>query len=1055
MYLHPLAVFAFSLVLSSCFKAPVTGMGVKQRSGVSLAITQLKAAETEGGGVAASFSSQSSTIQTMEANEGTAIQGSSASFQPGSLAIDTSIRMEESSSIANATLTSELGLATNITQSGTAVAVLPGIPTDAKQPFTLSIPLPVGLGLTTNELWTNLVVMYRVTIVAENKVVSGIIPRSDIVLKNGVASIETKYFGSFQTAVTSVAVTDKVQADTKATIITKSESAKLPSLSIVGRSPFVVAANGTIELNGINFRPTMIVAFGGNKVSGLKVASDSRASFIAPQGTAFGLTNVAVEQDGVAQTVSVFYAGSKTDFPIVMKPETEVCSGEKYYDAQGLLKTGSRLCKEPAVCAAEGQTSCMVSESFPAVSKASLASKLLVGQTVLGVVGTGSNRPADCSVDGGTDCVVTGTAYRAAKMSNFGAANISSGFTIAGIPGTNSGGTVLADCAADGATNCKAVAGFPAANFTGAAAKILSGETLAGVPGSAIGGGLSNCSTDGQTNCVAVTSYPSVDKSNIITNISKIRSTFSIAGQTGTLNNCSADGELGCVVLAPNYAAALTTGLNAKVLSGQSVAGVSGSVIGAPVDCSNDGGIGCVAVADYPAVDKVDLQNNLSKIPTFLTLGGLTGQQQDCSASMSFNCRATSSFQVANLTTLSPSNLREAITINNVTGTMPELLPPPPSSLTTTYASSTITLNWSDTGATGYLVVASTTGTPVTFAPARNVTYSTGSQGSDQILYVGSGLSFAHTGVSSGQSYHYAVYSYDVNKFYSFMPRKAAYTSLLCQGLAGGAWVAVPGDPTYPTKDFCVQKFEAKTDSSPNSIPAGSPWVSVTQAGAISACQTLGGNFDLISNPEWLTIGTNIAGVASNWSEGIVGNGEINRGHSDTSPSTPCPAAGDDTLAWVLSTCTSESLGGNIWNQKRTHRLSTGEVIWDLAGNVSEWTNYGMSNNSFKPYNSSDGSPVALWREFMTVNSDFSIIAREELTPTNAQKPFWNDTWASSTFGIGQYYSGTNGTGGALIRGGKWTDAASSGLFAANLSLGSGASNTFVGFRCVHRPYGP
>ena len=666
MFRHPFVLVALSLGLSSCFKSAVTGTAVKERSGVRLAITQMQATETEEGGVAASFSAQGTTIQTMSANEGTAIQGSSASFQPGSLAIDTSIRMEESSSIANATLTAELGLATEISQSGTAVAVLPATPTDAKQPFTLSIPLPVSVGLTNSELWTNLVVMYRVTIVAENRVVSGIIPRSDIILKNGVASIETKYFGSFQTAVTTVSVTDKVQAATTATVITKSESAKLPALTVVGRSPFVVKADGTIELNGINFRPTMIVAMGGNKVSGLKVLSDSRASFVAPQATGFGLTNVAVEQDGVAQSVSVFYAGSKTDFPIMMKPENEVCQGEKYYDAQGLLKTGSRLCKEPAICAAEGQANCMVSESFPAVNKSLLAARVGAGQTVLGITGTANGRlvdcnadaqinctavtgfpamnitgapakiltgqslagvsgtaavrPANCVADGGTDCVAVAlfpAVDKATKLSAGNAAKIHSSLSIVGISGT------MANCSVDGGTDCMAVTGYPAANTSGAQAKIASGDVLAGITGTA-GVRPSDCSTDGGTGCVAVTNFPAVNKvTNLaVGNLAKISSSVTVGGVAGTMADCSADGTTGCLTVTA-FPSANTSGANAKIITGQTLAGVSGNATPAPANCSADGQTNCVAITTFPALQKSLLTVGVLKNGTLIN--GVTG----------------------------------------------------------------------------------------------------------------------------------------------------------------------------------------------------------------------------------------------------------------------------------------------------------------------------------------------------------------------------------------------------------------------------------------------
>ncbi|MBC7530940.1 MAG: hypothetical protein H7318_05120 [Oligoflexus sp.] len=361
-------------------------------------------------------------------------------------------------------------------------------------------------------------------------------------------------------------------------------------------------------------------------------------------------------------------------------------------------------------------------------------------------------------------------------------------------------------------------------------------------------------------------------------------------------------------------------------------------------------------------------------------------------------------------------------------------------------------MTWTNTGAAGYLVVARASAA-VTFNPTRSTIYSTGAQGSDTILYVGSAATFAHTGVTSSTTYYYAVYSYDANNFYSLLAATATgNTTTSCAGLAGGTWVEVPGDAAYGTSDFCVMKYEAKNVSSiATSQAASSPWVNISQTNAIVACQALGTGYNLISNADWLTLGAHIANVASNWSSGSVGTGTINRGHSDNSPGGACSASTDDSLGWVQTDCTAKNSSGDVWNQKRTHTLSNGSVVWDLAGNVWDWTSYVIPNISAKPYGSADGSPVWAWREFTTVNSGFSSMTRGELTPTNAQKAFWNDTWASSTYGMGQYLSGANGSGGALLRGAAWAEGATAGLFAVYLGNAPSEANPYIGLRCVFR----
>ena len=79
-----------------------------------------------------------------------------------------------------------------------------------------------------------------------------------------------------------------------------------------------------------------------------------------------------------------------------------------------------------------------------------------------------------------------------------------------------------------------------------------------------------------------------------------------------------------------------------------------------------------------------------------------------------------------------------------------------------------------------------------------------------------------------------------------------------------------------------------------------------------------------MTNDQWMTIATNIANKSSNWSNGNVSDGALNRGHSNT------------LNTHALAATNGEGSG----TEKRTHTLSNGEVIWDMAGNVWEWTSY-------------------------------------------------------------------------------------------------------------------
>ena len=67
---------------------------------------------------------------------------------------------------------------------------------------------------------------------------------------------------------------------------------------------------------------------------------------------------------------------------------------------------------------------------------------------------------------------------------------------------------------------------------------------------------------------------------------------------TGQVEACKEDGAQGCLAT-ETYKAALTTDLATKVVRGNTVAGVSGSVTPAPADCSTAGGQNCVATGTY------------------------------------------------------------------------------------------------------------------------------------------------------------------------------------------------------------------------------------------------------------------------------------------------------------------------------------------------------------------------------------------------------------------------------------------------------------------------
>ncbi|MER2513204.1 MAG: fibronectin type III domain-containing protein [Nitrosomonas ureae] len=283
-------------------------------------------------------------------------------------------------------------------------------------------------------------------------------------------------------------------------------------------------------------------------------------------------------------------------------------------------------------------------------------------------------------------------------------------------------------------------------------------------------------------------------------------------------------------------------------------------------------------------------------------------------------------------------------------------------------------------------------------------------------------------------------------------------------------YVSVPGDATLGTTNFCVMQYEAKAWNDANSnqvIDAGEvdadgcseagcttgnwaaiptykpvsqaadlPWRRIDQNQARLACDALnsgGTNFDLISNPEWMTIARNIEVQNGNWSGGVVGSGLIFQGNNG--------------VAAASSYNGSDPEGGTGRDTKAMHVLSNGEQIWDISGNVWEWVDWNVTPAN-KAYVSTDGSPQSAWREFTLL--DTLIGLGDEMFPNS-----WRPTNAAynSAKGTGQYYAGTNASGGAARRGGGWSNVTNAGVFALNL-LNSSAYTSYnsLGFRCVYRP---
>lgn len=250
-------------------------------------------------------------------------------------------------------------------------------------------------------------------------------------------------------------------------------------------------------------------------------------------------------------------------------------------------------------------------------------------------------------------------------------------------------------------------------------------------------------------------------------------------------------------------------------------------------------------------------------------------------------------------------------------------------------------------------------------------------------------------------------------------------------------FIPVPGSATYGTSDFCVMKYEAKNVGGiATSQASGTPWVNINWTSAITTAVAACSGCHLITEAEWMTIAKNVLSVSSNWSGGSVGSGYIYSGHNDNSPNGSQAADTNDANGYYNT--------GNVTpsSQRRTLTLSNGEVIWDLAGNVWEWTagqtisgQPGIANNGWA------------WREWTAITTPGTLSPNPSPIATGITGA---SSWNSSN-GIGQIYSNADEVdpnSRSFIRGGHSWNGVSAGVLSLSLiNFPFASADPYMGLR--------
>lgn len=260
-------------------------------------------------------------------------------------------------------------------------------------------------------------------------------------------------------------------------------------------------------------------------------------------------------------------------------------------------------------------------------------------------------------------------------------------------------------------------------------------------------------------------------------------------------------------------------------------------------------------------------------------------------------------------------------------------------------------------------------------------------------------------------------------------------------------FVGIPSLEDYTEDSFCLSKYEMKNDGSDNAISqaADIPYVSLSQTEAVTACANA--NYELVTNDEWQTVARNIEQQDMNWESATGGSvGGLSRGHSDDSPSNSLAATEDNDEG-----CdgTEETCDGSTWaTQRRTHVLSNGEIVWDLAGNVSEWV---------KDTNSSVFDADAYISQVTaTSHATSGALSGGTTTTSRTAKDQFGPVEDYISLSSGDYgglgYGILSGSAGAIYRGGVWSSVEKSGVFFVGLDNAGDTGSAEIGFRCAYHP---
>ena len=288
--------------------------------------------------------------------------------------------------------------------------------------------------------------------------------------------------------------------------------------------------------------------------------------------------------------------------------------------------------------------------------------------TLFGTAGTATLAPANCAADGATGCVAV-AGFKSADMSVAIAGNIVSGVAIAGIAGNVTLPPV-------GKVYTGVTYGVAGTGSTGtltypAAGNVLSTAPAYGDPGAQLTPSLSTCAADGSgcylpTYVLSTQPLKAISYDAINTNKTAIRTSLTLSGIVGTLADCSTNAVTGCVTTATYTSADLTNLTAGNIKSGATVAGVTGNYPSSTYPLASN-----TATADLTNTFFTTKITSNSNFEYFDSAGGAyihAGDANILGANIAFGVSIFST--AGTLTTPDPWDLRAGTSVVAPTGTV-------------------------------------------------------------------------------------------------------------------------------------------------------------------------------------------------------------------------------------------------------------------------------------------------------------------------------------------------------------------------------------------------